>query len=178
MSEVELPSRAEQIETRIRAAHQLADGGELMILRIFKISEQIPQNINDIDPPYARYLSGLTLSGMSMCGEMYPMAVSYEMKMDSLKKSAFSRAMMVTAMEAGFRSAKDREQFAFSDADYIAASDLCIEAKMFKTLVEEKKQLFLKAHHLMKDIVSKDTTLGEDTAPKNIDDWARRVSRI
>jgi hypothetical protein len=117
------------------------------------------------------------LKGMSMCGELYSLAVSYEMRQESSKKAAFSRAMMVRASEAGFTSAKDREQFAYSDQDYLDASALCTEAKMFKTMIEEKKQLFLKAHHLMKDVVSKDTDIVEKRSSFDADEWGKKITK-
>lgn len=172
-----LNSRAEIIEMAIRREHTLPDGGEMLISRIFSISREIPQNIHDLDPSYAEYLAGAMLKGMSMCGELYSLAVSYELRQEAAKKAAFSRAMMVKASEAGFKSAKDREQFAFSDDDFIEAQNKCIEAKMFKTMIEEKKQLFLKAHHLMKDVVSKDTDLVEKVTPSRKDEWGRKITQ-
>ena len=172
-----LSSRVEQIEMAIRREHTLPDGGEMFITRIFTISNEIPKNIHDLDPPYAEYLAGATLKGMAMCGELYSLAVSYELRLEAVKKSAYSKAMMVRAAEAGLRSAKDREQFAFSDQEFLDAQVKCIEAKMFKTMIEEKKQLFLKAHHLMKDVVSKDTDLVEKTSPTRRDEWGRKITQ-
>lgn len=171
-----LPSRAEEIETNIRSSHSLPAGGEMLITRIFAISREIPRNIHDIDPSYAEYLSGLMLKGMSMCGELYSLAVSYELKSEALKKAAFSRAMMVKATELGFKSAKDREQFAFSDEEFLQCSNTCTESKMFKTMIEEKKQLFLKAHHLMKDVVSQDTDIVEKRSTPKQEEWGRKVT--
>jgi hypothetical protein len=173
---VGLNSRAEAIEMAIRREHTLPDGGEMLICRIFSISKEIPKNIHDLDPSYAEYLAGAMLNGMAMCGELYSLAVSYELRLEAQKKAAFSKAMMVKATQAGFKSAKDREQYAFSDEDFIEASNKCIEAKMFKTMVEEKKQLFLKAHHLMKDVVSKDTDLVEKTISPRRDEWGKKIT--
>ncbi len=172
-----LGSRAEQIENDIRQAHSLAGSDSAIIVEIFNISREIPQNVHDLDPARAEYLAGSMLKGMAMCGELYSLAVSYELKMEARKKAEFSKAMMVRATEAGFKTAKDREQFAFSDDDFLTAQNKCTEAKMFRTMIEEKKQLFLKAHHLMKDVVSKDTTLTEkrSTQKYETDEWGRRV---
>jgi hypothetical protein len=169
-----LATRAELIEMALRREHVLPDGGSMLITRVFSISREIPQNIHDLDPSHAEYLSGVMLKGMSMCGELYSLAVGYELRMEAAKKASYSRAMMVKASDAGFKSAKDREQFAFADEDFLDAQSKCIEAKMFKTMVEEKKQLFLKAHHLMKDVVSKDTDLVEK-APLIKDDWGKKI---
>ena len=172
-----LSSRAETIETSMRREHGLPDSGEMIISHIFEISREIPKNIHDLDTSYAEYLAGTMLKGMAMCGELYSLAVSYELRLESAKKAAFSRAMMVRATDAGFKSAKDREQFAFSDSDFLDAQGKCTEAKMFKTILEEKKQLFLKAHHLMKDVVSKDTDLVEKTTSSRIDEWGRKITQ-
>jgi hypothetical protein len=172
-----LASRAESIEAAMRRDHTLPDGGSMMISRIFDISREIPKNVHDLDPTYAEYLSGAMLKGMAMCGELYSLSVSYELRMEAHKKAAYSRAMMVKAAELGLKSAKDREQFAFSDQDFLDAQLKCIEAKMFKTMVEEKKQLFLKAHHLMKDVVSKDTDLVEKTQSVRVDEWGKKITQ-
>jgi hypothetical protein len=170
-----LNSKAELIEMSIRHDHSLPDGGDMLITRIFAISREVPQNIHDLDAPYAEYLAGAMLKGMAMCGELYSLSISYELRCEAAKKAAFSRAMMVKASEAGFKSAKDREQYAFADLEFIEAQHKCIEAKMFKTMIEEKKQLFLKAHHLMKDVVSKDTDLPEKSPHVRKDEWGRRI---
>lgn len=172
-----LNSRAEIIEMAIRREHTLPDGGDMLISSIFAISREVPKNIHDLDPSYAEYLAGAMLKGMAMCGELYSLAVSYELRCEAAKKAAFSRAMMVRAAEAGFKSAKDREQYAFSDSDFLEAQGKCIEAKMFKTMIEEKKQLFLKAHHLMKDVVSKDTDLPEKVLPVRRDEWGKKITQ-
>lgn len=173
-----LSLRAEGIEHEMRRDHALPDGGGMLISRIFEISREIPKNVHDIDPSYAEYLSGAMLKGMAICGELYSLAISYELRMEAHKKAAYSRAMMVKASEAGFKSAKDREQFAFSDQDFLDAQLKCIEAKMFKTMVDEKKQLFLKAHHLMKDVVSKDTDLVEKSTPHvRRDEWGKKITQ-
>ena len=168
------PTQAERIEMEIRREHTMPDGGEMLISRIFEISAKLPKNINELDPSYARHISGVMLEGVSMCGDLYSYAVSYELKMEAKKKAAFSKAMMVRAAEAGIKSAKDREQFAYSDTEYLAAQTKSIEAKFFKTMVEEKKQLFLKAHHLMKDVVSNDTDIGEKRNMPN-EEWGTRL---
>lgn len=172
-----LNSRAAIIERAMRVEHAMPDTGDMIISRIFTISREIPNNIHDLDMSYAEYLTGSMLKGMAMCGELYSLAVSYELRLEAAKKAAFSRAMMVKASEAGFKSAKDREQFAFSDSDFLDVQSKCIEAKMFKTMIEEKKQLFLKAHHLMKDVVSRDTDLVEKATPSHRDEWGRKITQ-
>lgn len=174
---------ASSLEVSIKEAHGLPSNFSTIVMML-EISREIPENVTDITASYAEHLSGRFLKGMDVCAELYMLAVSYELRMDALKKSAFSKAMVVRAVEAGVPTARDREQWAYSDSEYLEANERFIEARMFKTIVEEKKSVLLKAHHLMKSIVSNDNNNlsevvkvreGQESRPPR-GDWAQRTS--
>jgi len=155
----ELSSQSElamNLERTIRETHHL-QVNNLSINKVLEISREIPENVTDINASFAEHLAGRFLKGMDICADLYTLAVSYELRMEALRKAAFSKAMLVNAVEAGMGTAKDREQFAYSDETYLEANERCIEAKVFKTMLEEKKQVLSKAHHLMKNIVNNDS---------------------
>lgn len=157
---------AMNLERTIRETHQL-QVNNLSIDRVLEISREIPENVTDINAAYAEHLAGRFLKGMDMCADLYALAVSYELRMEALRKAAFSKAMLVDAMEAGMATAKDREQFAYSNDAYLQANERCIEAKVFKIMLEEKKQVLSKAHHLMKNIVNNDANHPSEVVKNN-----------
>lgn len=157
---------AMNLERTIRETHQL-QVNNLSIDKVLAVSREIPENVTDINASYAEHLAGRFLKGMDMCADLYTLAISYELRMEALRKAAFSKAMLVHAVEAGMTTAKDREQFAFSDAEYLQANERCIEAKVFKTMLEEKKQVLSKAHHLMKNIVNNDANHPSEVVRNN-----------
>ena len=166
------------LERTIRLTHNL-QVNNLSADKILEISREIPENVTDLNASYAEHLAGRFLKGMDICADLYTLAISYDLRMDALRKSAFSKAMLVHAVERGISTAKDREQFAYSDPEYLQANEHCIEAKVFKTMLEEKKQVLSKAHHLMKNIVNNDANhlsevvnKGErSTTTDDEDDW-------
>jgi len=173
---------ASNLETKIKTAHGIPSRSST-ITTMLNISREIPENVTDITVSYAEHLSGRFLKGMDICAELYTLAISYELRMSALAKAAFSQAMVVRAVEANLSTARDREQWAYSDQEYLAANEHLIEAKMFKTIVEEKKSVLLKAHHLMKSIVNNDNNnlsevvrVREGQSRDSKGEWAQRSS--
>lgn len=142
------------LESDIRAIHNLPTD-HLVLTTLFEISREIPDNANSIDSHHAEYLAGRFLKGLDLCGELYALAISYEMKQELLKKKEFSNAMIIRASEKGLKTAKEKEICAYADEIYIEAAEKYISAKMFRHLVEEKREAFFKAHYLMRKIVDK-----------------------
>lgn len=146
----------ETIEETVRRANGMNAQNQVMG-RLMEISREIPDNVNHLSPAMAEYLAGRFLKGLELCGELYSMAINYEMKMEIQKRKEFSQAMLVrSAGVAGIKTAKEKEMFAFSDDLYLASADRYAEAKMFRVFVEEKKDSFSKAHYLVRKIVDRD----------------------
>lgn len=164
---------ATSLEQSIREIHGL-QVNNTSVADIIAISREIPENVTDLNAATAERLAGRFLKGMDICADLYTLAISYEMRMEAQKKAAFSKAMLVNAQEAGIKTAKDREQYAFSDEEYLQKNERCIEAKVFKTLLEEKKAVLNKAHHLMKNIVNNDAGhLAENPVAESKSEWVR-----
>jgi len=152
----EQQNNIESIESIVRQTHGL-DTQRHVLKTLMEISQEIPENVNALSPAMAEHLAGRFLKGIDLCGELYAMAVSYEMKMEILKKKEFSSAMLVRSADfPSIKTSKDKEQFAFSDEEYIKSADKYVEAKMFRLLVEEKKDAFSKAHYMVRKIVDRE----------------------
>lgn len=161
----------EVIEATIRRAHGM-DAQNQVMGKLMEISREIPDNVNHLTPAMAEHLAGRFLKGLEICGELYSMAINYEMKMEIQKRKEFSQAMLVrSAGVAGVKTAKEKEMFAFSDEGYLAAAEHYAEAKMFRVFVEEKKDSFSKAHYLVRKIVDRDQVVGFDGGDGRGADW-------
>lgn len=162
------PTMIESLETIIRQTQGM-DGQKRVLKTLLEISREIPDNVNQLAPAMAEYLAGRFLKALDICGELYSMAVSYELKMGILKKKEFSNAMLIRSADvASIKTAKEKEMFAHADADYLAAADRHVEAEMFRTFVEEKKETFGKAHYLMRKIVDREQVV--DTVAMQVAD--------
>lgn len=151
------------IEATIRRAHGL-DAQQQVMTKLMEISREIPDNVNHLSPAMAEHLAGRFLKGLELCGELYSMAINYEMKMEIQKRKEFSQAMLVrSAGVQGIKTAKEKEMFAFCDDTYIEAAERYAEAKMFRVFVEEKKDSFTKAHYLVRKIVDRDQLVDTST---------------
>ena len=166
-------------ESQVRVANGLS-ATSLLLPELLQISRAMPDNVNGLDGNQAAQLANVFLKGMDICSELLPLAVSYELKMEALKRQESSKAILVRSVVAGYKTAIDRKEYANNDDIYLAAVKKHIEATMFRTLIEEKKQVFSKAHHLMKNIFSRDMeNSGEvvrvdgDPAPKT---WVQKSS--
>ena len=176
MEEVELTAAPGQesaiqiIESTIRRAHGL-DAQQRVLATIGEISREIPENVNHLSPAMAEQLAGRFLKGLELCGELYAMAVSYELKMEILKRKEFSQAMLIrSAGVQGIKTAKEKEMFAFSEPIYMKAADTHVEAKMFRLFIEEKKDSFSKAHYLVRKVADRDQMVN-DQNPGREAEW-------
>lgn len=169
------------IETAIRQAHG-QQTTNIIMHTLLAISQEIPENANNLTPEMAEYLAGRFLKGMDLCGELYALAVSFEMKMELNKKKEFSSAMLIRSAEMNLKTAKEKEMYAHSDEVYLDAANKYTTAKMFRLMVEEKKDAFYKAHYLMRKVSDKDVGIDhmqETSMPDqdNVEDgWSRRSS--
>lgn len=159
----------ENIESVVRQIHGM-DGQRRVLTTLMEISREIPDNVNQLSPAMAEHLAGRFLKGLDLCGELYALAISYELKMEIQKKRDFSNAMLIrSANVPGLKTAKEKEMYAFADAEYLQAADKHVEGKMFRLFVEEKKEAFSKAHYLVRKIVDREQIV-DTTTIKPVDD--------
>ena len=177
----ELETRADSVtnlEVAMREIHGLPTN-QLMMSTVLDISRELPENVNNLSPEMAEYLAGRFLKGMDICGELYALAISFEMKMELGKKEEFSHAMIVRSADFNLKTAKEKEMYAHADKIYLEASHRYISAKMFRLLIEEKKDAFYKAHYLLRKIVDRDVGIDHqlETANPALEDESQAWSR-
>lgn len=166
------------LEIEVRRANNMPLDN-LMLTDIIAISRCIPEDVNSLDAFAATDLANKFLKGQDMCGELLSLAISYELKMSALTDATFSEAVLVRAKAAGINSATERKIYGSGDEQYLAANNNLIRAKMFRSLLEEKRNMFGKAHHLMKSLITKDNQgFDSDTKSKklNATEWTRTSS--
>lgn len=167
------------LEAAVRESHGLPTN-RLMMNTVLEISREIPENANNLSPEMAEYLAGRFLKGMDICGELYALAVSFEMKMELGKKQEFSNAMIIRSADRGLRTAKEKEMYAHADPEYLTAAEKYVSAKMFRLLIEEKKDAFYKAHYLLRKVADKDVGIDHQlevpnpTLEGSTDEWSQR----
>lgn len=167
------------LETAVRKANGLP-ANNLIMGTIAAISCEIPENTTTLNPAMAEYLAGRFLKGIDLCGELYALAMSFEMQMELKKKREFSNAVIVRAVEHNIRTATEKKIYADADEIYLEAAKQYVAAKMFRVLLEEKKASFFKAHYLMKQILNKEIELDDAYTdhkfPQNpdTDEWTQR----
>lgn len=132
----------------------------LVMTKIIEISNEIPENVNQINSSFADYLAGRFLVGINLCGELASFASGHTLKMMSLKRKEYSTAYHVRAPQNGCKTVKDKEQYPYMDSEYIAADNKYIDAVIFEKMVEEKRDLLKKAHYHMRKLADKDPEAG------------------
>lgn len=185
MSESVASTKVSSLEYIIRNQLKLPVG-ELVLSTIIEISQEIPDNPNSLTPSNAQYLAGRFLKGMDLCGELYSIAVGYELKQEVLKKREHGLAFTIRSKNKGLKTAKEKEAYANTDVEYIAAADKYAEAKMFRIRVESMRKDFEKAHYLMRKIADEDGVLPSgqtsqsapaDDAEDSWGDWSNSNNR-
>lgn len=162
MTEAIVETGIVDMEEMIRQAHGLDIRNKTM-KTIVDISREIPDDASSLIGSVAEHLAGRFLRGLDLCGELYSLASSYEMKTELIKKKEFSNAMLIRSSEhPNVKTAKEKEMFAFSDEGYLAQAEKHIAAKMFRIFIEEKKEAFYKAHYMMRKIVDREGTVGDN----------------
>lgn len=158
MTNISSSTQMNSLEHMIREQLKLPVSN-LILSTIIEISQEIPDNPNSLSPSNAQYLAGRFLKGMDLCGELYAIAVGYELKQEVLKKREHGFAFTVRSKNKGFKTAKEKEAYANTDDEYLAAADKYAEARMFRIRVEAMRKDFEKAHYLMRKIADEDSVL-------------------
>lgn len=142
----------------------------LVIDQIIDIHKEIPNNVNNINPSYAQYLAGRFLKGMDLCAELYAIAISCELKKEVLKKKEHGDALLNRSKNLGIKTAKEKEAFANTDKDYLAACDVFADAKAFRILVEMRRKDFEKAHYLMRKVSEEDVEMNDKVPTRDAEE--------
>lgn len=113
-----------------------------------ELANSMPKDAN-IDIPNAEKLASRFLRAADRCSEILSTLVLWEGK----KKAELGKTkstLFLAASSEGHRTVKDREAYAESHDDYIAASEEYLKALAMKKFFELKQKWFVEAHHLMK----------------------------
>lgn len=124
---------------------------EVDLSEIKDLSKMIP-SAGVIDLNIAEELATQFVRGADVCVELLSIAVRYEGRMITQKKKAWSEAMYIRAKEKELKTAKEKEAYADSDEEYLYWQEKAIDATAFKKWLENKYEVFVKAHHLSKSI--------------------------
>ena len=162
-------SGPESLEVMIRNSAGVPTN-KLIVSDIIKITNEIPQNVNQLNASVADYLSGRFLVGINLCGELASFSSGHCLKMLSNKKKEFSIAYHVRSAQNKCKTVKDKEMYAYMDSLYIEADNKYIEAIMFEKMIDEKIEVLKKAHYLMRKLADKDQSLGyKESNNKNVE---------
>lgn len=142
----------------------------LVVREISRISRQMPDSVIAIPASRAKELAGSFLKGLDLCGELAAIASAYEAKMQVLKNAEHATAMLIRSQAYNCKTAKEKEAYADSDADFLKASEKHIKAKMFRTIIENKREDFEKAHYLMRRLAEEDREHGHTDSPSDPDE--------
>lgn len=170
-------SDLESLERRLREQTGMPEN-RLIMKTIVDISNEIPQNVNQINPSFAEYLAGRFLSGMDLCGDLIAIAYRYEMHLETSVKREWGTAYNVRAKVKGYKTGNDKKAYADTDDEYITAKEAYDDAKSFRIMVVNKHKMLEKAHHHMRKIAEQDDD-GSNPAPNfsndepsdSSDDW-------
>ena len=105
-----------------------------------------------IDLNVAEEMATQFVRGADVCVELLSVAARYEGRMIAQKKKAWAEAMYIRAKKLELKTAKEKEAYADSDEEYLVWNEKAVDAVAFKKWVENKYEIFLKAHHLSKSI--------------------------
>lgn len=150
------PDMLTTIEQNINRSLGISHTGAL-VRKVSEATSQIPSSINNLNSSRARELSGIFLEGLDKCGELVAMATGYEMEMQRISKKMHAEAFLIRAPQFGCKTSKDKEMYADNDDLYNAALSRYSQAKMFRILIENKREDLNKAHYLMRKVAEGDT---------------------
>jgi len=124
---------------------------ELDLSEIQQLSKMIPAS-GVIDLNVAEELATQFIRAADLCVELQAAAMMYEGRAISKKKQKWAMAMYDKAKAAGMKTSKEKESFADADEEYLKATVLAVDAIAFRKWLENKYDVFIKAHHLSKNV--------------------------
>ena len=119
------------------------------------IAAQLPAS-GFIDLNIAERCLVLTLEAQNFCQEKIVQLDRLIGSLESEKNKAWSNAALTKAKAEGYKTAKDKEWFAQSDDDYIAACNELVLAKATKKWFENKVSYFSGWHYALKTFLKRD----------------------
>jgi hypothetical protein len=133
------------------------DVNEIDISDIKRIHSQLPSGEHSyIDINIAERGMRLTLDGVYACQEKIVKIDRGIGVKESEKNRAWSRAALDGAANAGYKTAKDRENYAMGDDDYIQKHNELLAGKAFKKYLENAMDLFKLWHFTFKEFLRRD----------------------
>lgn len=170
-------SDLESIEKKLREQTGMPEN-RLIMKTIVDISNEIPQNVNQITPSYAEFLAGRFLHGMDLCGDLIAIAFRYEMHLETNTKREWGTAYNLRAKIKSYKTGNDKKAYADTDEEYIEAKQAYDDAKSFRIMVVNKHKMFEKAHHHMRKIAEQDndgaapsSDFSNGNTSESLDDW-------
>jgi len=131
------------------------DPMELDTSEIRELSNSMPKDGN-IDLNNAEVLATKYLRGADLCGELLAMAIAYSSKTKDEKQRAYNQAFLVKSSNIGsIKTDKMRVAYAELDSEYSEACEKYNKAAAFKIWIESKKDSFIKAHYLCRNILKR-----------------------
>lgn len=137
---------------------------------INEIAELFPENPNSISSSNAQFLAARFLKGMDLCAELSALAASYETKLEIQKRKAHGEALIIRSKNKGFKTAKEKEAYAYTDEEYVSIAEKHADAKVFRLYIDSKRKDFERAHYQMRKLADRD--LESESASFNYDDSA------
>lgn len=118
---------------------------------IKSLSAMIPSS-GVIDLNMAEELATQFIRAADICVEIHSIAMMYEGRMIAQKRKVWALAMYKKAKEANLNTAKEKEAFADADEEYLQWNDRAVDAMAFRKWLENKLEVFIKAHHLARSV--------------------------
>jgi hypothetical protein len=131
---------------------------DIDVSEIDRISDYLPRN-GVIDINIAESALALTLEGQNLCQEKIAQVDRWIGIKETDKNKAWSYAALTLAKAAGIKTAKEKEWFAQSDADYINAYNDLTLAKACKRWFENKASYFQTWHYALKTFLKRDYSI-------------------
>jgi hypothetical protein len=133
------------------------DVQEIDISDIKKIQNLLPRGEHSyVDINIAEQGMRLTLEGIYACQEKIVKVDRWIGLKESEKNKSWSEACLARAESAGYKTAKDRENYALGDDSYIEKHNEVLTGKAFKKYLENAMDLFKLWHFTFKEFLRRD----------------------
>jgi len=149
-----------QLEEQIRIATGYPNI-RIMMRTISEYVNQIPDTVSSVDGHTARELAARFLKGQSLCADLVAIAEFYEGKMSRKQKATYSEAFIEASDK--YKTQKEKESYAEISPAHIDAAEEHMRAKMFRLLIQNKREDLEKAHYFMRKIAE-----GDQIAPPDL----------
>lgn len=128
------------------------------ISKIQAIEDKLPRS-GVFDLNIAEVGLVLTLEAQNLCQDKIIKIDRYIGYLEGQKNKAWSKAALVDAKTAGYKTAKDKEWYAQSDDDYVNVLNEVTLAKATKKWLENKASYFSGWHYAFKTFLRRDYSI-------------------